>query len=516
MGGHYEKDIMKQLQEVMLRLDKTEQEVKDTKKSWKKEVKEVKEKFAVERKKLKSEIESLETELHSVKAENTELKKEIVVLKNENSKLRSQQNNDSSNSSLPPSTDQKGKKANTYNNREKSKKARGGQEGHKGTTLLEDGIKKKIAEGKLKHEIVDIGKSNRTYISRYKVDYRIIPTVTEMRFHEDDNGKINIPKEYRSVVIYGDTIKAMIVHLYSEGVVSNERICEFVNALGNNAIEIASGTVYKTISRFAKKCDREIEEITATLLSSEVLHTDATVISVNGKQEYVRNQSTKDAVLYSAMSKKSIESITENSILVGYNGILIHDHETAMYNFGAGHGECNAHLLRYLKKNTEESQNKWSEKLTKLLIKMNNERKDRLSKNSWFDVSEVETYEKEYDKIIQQGRRENEKTESQYVKDEEAALLNRLEKYKANHLLFIHDNRVPFDNNMSERDLRKCKNRQKMSGGFRSEDGQQMYCKILSVIETCKRKGGRIFEKIKQVFADRPSPVHRSICRADG
>lgn len=86
------------------------------------------------------------------------------------------------------------------------------------------------------------------------------------------------------------------------------------------------------------------------LLSSEVIHTDATVVSVNGKQAYIRNQSTKEAVLYSAMSKKDIGSIKDKSILDGYNGILIHDHETALYNFGTGHGECNVHLLRYLKK----------------------------------------------------------------------------------------------------------------------------------------------------------------------
>ena len=82
--------------------------------------------------------------------------------------------------------------------------------------------------------------------------------------------------------------------------------------------------------------------------------------------------------------------------------------------------------------------------------------------------------------------------------------LNRLEKYKANHMLFIHDNRVPFDNNMSERDLRKCKNRQKMAGGFRTEAGQKMYCKILSVIETCKRKGESVFGKITEMLLDRP------------
>ena len=47
---------------------------------------------------------------------------------------------------------------------------------------------------------------------------------------------------------------------------------------------------------------------------------------------------------------------------------------------------------------------------------------------------------------------------------------------------------VPFDNNMSERDLRKCKNRQKMSGGFRSSDGLNMFCSILTVVETAKRR----------------------------
>ena len=104
----------------------------------------------------------------------------------------------------------------------------------------------------------------------------------------------------------------------------------------------------------------------------------------------------------------------------------------------------------------------------------------------------------DYDKIL--FCRENEKTSSQYAKEEEYTLLNRMVRYKGNHLLFIHDNRVKFDNNMSERDLRKCKNRQKMAGGFRKISGQEMYCRILSVIETAKRRGENIFEKIKEIL----------------
>ena len=70
-------------------------------------------------------------------------------------------------------------------------------------------------------------------------------------------------------------------------------------------------------------------------------------------------------------------------------------------------------------------------------------------------------------------------------------------KYMENHLLFLHDFEVPFDDNMSERDLRKAKNRQKIAGGFRKESGHEMYCNILTIIETLKRRNMVLLENIK-------------------
>ena len=49
---------------------------------------------------------------------------------------------------------------------------------------------------------------------------------------------------------------------------------------------------------------------------------------------------------------------------------------------------------------------------------------------------------------------------------------------------------------MSERDLRKCVNREKMAGGFRKDTGQQMYCNIMSIIETLKRRSMGILENM--------------------
>ena len=91
-----------------------------------------------------------------------------------------------------------------------------------------------------------------------------------------------------------------------------------------------------------------------------------------------------------------------------------------------------------------------------------------------------------------------------YAKQEEA-LLNRLEKYRENHLLLIKRSEVPFDNNISERDLRKVKNRQKMAGGFRKKQGKEMYCRILSIVETLKRRKMNLMENIKQIFIGTPA-----------
>ena len=79
-----------------------------------------------------------------------------------------------------------------------------------------------------------------------------------------------------------------------------------------------------------------------------------------------------------------------------------------------------------------------------------------------------------------------------------------MEKYSENHLLFLHRFDVPFDNNMSERDLRKCKNRQKMSGGFGMADGRDMACRILSFVESCKRRRLNVFDAIYSALS---SPV---------
>lgn len=103
--------------------------------------------------------------------------------------------------------------------------------------------------------------------------------------------------------------------------------------------------------------------------------TDATAVTVNGEQDYIRNFSIKDTVVYHAMSSKSIEALKRLDFLGQYAGILVHDHETALYHFGTDHAECNVHIIRYLRKNTEETGNRWSDDMI-TLGDMNRKRKE--------------------------------------------------------------------------------------------------------------------------------------------
>ena len=83
----YENGMYQQLMEIMGRLDTIEKEHKK--------------------------------ETGELKKENLLLRQENQLLKDDNARLKSIINNDSSNTSLPPSADQKGKPANTYNGRKK-------------------------------------------------------------------------------------------------------------------------------------------------------------------------------------------------------------------------------------------------------------------------------------------------------------------------------------------------------------------------------------------------------------
>lgn len=332
--SNYENGMFQQLQEIMLRLDSVENELR------------------TEKTEHREDVIRLNAKIDDLTQENT-------LLRNDNARLRSIINNDSSNSSLPPSTDQKGgRPANTYNGRQETGRKAGGQKGHRGTTLTKADIEEKIRFGKCRHEVCTLGsvKSGK-YITKYVIDLKTETMITEVRIYADEHGKIHIPPQYHSDVTYGENVKALAVSLYSEGVMSNDRIAAFLNAAGGDILELSEGSIYGFCKKMEQNSVNTVRQLEEDLLNQPVVATDATTVTVNGVQNYIRNFSTCDTAVYHAMNSKSIDGLKKIDFLNRYSGMLLHDHETALYHFGTGHAECNVHIIRYLRKNTEETGN---------------------------------------------------------------------------------------------------------------------------------------------------------------
>lgn len=123
MGGNYEKSIYNQLMEVMGRLDAVEKDL------------------CHEKAEHKSDVERLNARISDLTAENQ-------LLRDDNARLKSIIDNNSSNTSNPPSTDQKaGRPANTYNSREKTGRRAGGQKGAGAPPLPKRMWKKNSVQG---------------------------------------------------------------------------------------------------------------------------------------------------------------------------------------------------------------------------------------------------------------------------------------------------------------------------------------------------------------------------------
>jgi transposase len=133
----------------------------------------------------------------------------------------------------------------------------------------------------------------------------------------------------------------------------------------------------------------------------------------------------------------------------------------------------------------------------------------------------VADIEAKFDDVIALGKAE-------YAKDppvpkkcepEGVALLARLEAYRDNHLLFLHDLDVPFDNNVSERLLRGVKKKIKQTGGFRSlEHGQEHYCGYLSIAQSAAARDMEVLGVVAGVFAGKKGilAAHDALVQASG
>ncbi|NJN58537.1 MAG: transposase, partial [Leptolyngbyaceae cyanobacterium SL_5_9] len=177
---------------------------------------------------------------------------------------------------------------------------------------------------------------------------------------------------------------------------------------------------------------------------------------------------------------------------------------------GCRHDLCNAHHLRELTFIFKRYQQPWAFQmiLRRCTIKHQVDQVKATGQPA-LTSEQILEFEHRYQAVIDQGLAANppppplEKRRGRVKQSPPRNLLHRLNQPAA-VLGFMHDFTVPFDNNQAERDLRMMKLKQKISGGFRSQEGATMFCCIRSYLSTLRKQGIPVLDALISLFMGDP------------
>jgi len=495
---NYDRNIYTQLEETLEIVEKLRSEMAEMKATHRREIYLLNEKHE---KTAKSQKAAQATEIVELKGIIKAQAAEIDQLKAANAALREIINKNSGNSSKPPSSDGFKK---IHNSRVKTGKSPGGQIGHKGnppkyftnpTKIIEVKMKNCRCGGKIHY-------SEESYTKKQLAELEIKTNVLEYREYtgvcECCGRSVMNRSPLRDRITYGNKLKSFINMLSVEGNISINRLRQILFEISGGLLRLSEGTICKWNKDLSKLLTPSIQTIKEKLLVSPVLHKDETGIWVDTKLNWLHVLSNDKYTLYYSEKRRGKDADTEAGVLPAYKGVLVHDNLKSLYHFTCTHAECNAHILRYLKGIVESKERKWAKDMIDFLLKAKTAAQTDLSPD------EILEFHNLYDEILDNGRLEfsRDKKSDRYADD--VKLLHRLKEYKTQHLLFLSDRTVPFDNNQAERDLRMIKAKIKISGCFRSLDGDGVFAVIKSYTSSLRKNGLNIFEALVSAWTAQP------------
>lgn len=471
----------------------------------KEQINKEREQHEAEKAQLKANIAAKKELAKTLKEEKYAVETQLDEEKQKVDLLTSRLNKDYTNSSKSSSQSPNHKKI--ANNREKSGKKQGGQDGHK-----HFGRKQHTPTTTIHIPTPEAYQDENRYkktgkvIKKQVVSVNINVLVTEYEADEYQDKKTGhkvhaaFPEGIQEDVTYDASVEALLFYLNNACNVSIAKTQTFLRETTNNELNVSTGKIASLVKKFSKKTEKERTEIFNALLQQPAMHADFTFARVNGKTAAVAVCAADNLVLFQAREHKGHEGIKDTPIEV-YDRVLITDHESALLHYAKLHQECLIHVERYLRGSIErETDLTWNKQMldwVQQTIHFWNERHD--GKN--VDPNTVEQLKTMFQEILNCGSNEYEYTPPTKYNREGFNLLTRMKEKPQDYLLTLDDPNVEPTNNLAERCGRKVKRKAAQVMSFRSQKWFEYYCDSLTIITYLQSANVNLFENLKNRFA---------------
>jgi transposase len=457
-----------------------------------------------------------------------ELQRTVAAQAAEIQKLRDQLAKNSRNSGKPPSSDGL-KKPRTQNLRTKTGRRSGGQKGHKGHTLAmvepPDYVQvhpvTQCPDCAIDLQCVESGEPERRQVfdipavrievTEHQAEVKVCPQCGSWV-------KADFPEDVTQPVQYGSRIKAQASYLNNYQLIPWARTCELLGDFYGHTP--AQALVQEANAAVVKSIEPSLDATQEQMIGSDVVHFDESGLRVEGQLNWLHVASTELLTYYTVHPKRGQDGMNTMGILPALEGRAMHDHWSPYFTYDhCLHALCNAHHLRDLLFVFDQYKQSWAEEMSQLLrdIKatVDAASPDQIS----LATDRLAYFEQRYDELIAQGLAANpppadpppkacgEHSRTKRGRKKQTPpknLLDRLQKHKPQVLAFMYDFRVPFDNNLAERDVRMVKIKQKVSGAFRTRSGAETFCAIRSYISTVRKNGLSVIDAIYDALTGSP------------
>jgi len=293
-----------------------------------------------------------------------------------------------------------------------------------------------------------------------------------------------VPEQLTPGSPFGDSIALLITSLRYSHAISYRRIQQLMNEIFG--LEISEGAIANLLVRVKHQLQTTIQSIVTRIRQAQRIGSDETSARVNGVNQWEWTFQNDEVCLHVIRPSRGADVIQE--VLAGHcPQVWVSDLFSAQKTHPAEEWQvCLAHQLRDCQYGIDAGDEVFSPWMKQLLLWT-------MAVRRRWDTLAAST---QYQYLCRLYRRLETLLALSPTQADGVRLQHRYRNLRDNLFLFLENTTIPPTNNASEQALRFSVIFRKVTNGFRSDWGRDLFADVRSVINTGKRQGLSAFQAI--------------------